>query len=495
MKHLFLAVSAVLALTSVLVYHSFPDQASDVPVVYWMTDPNPARVEQIRLFGKWLEDNGHPMMEIRIDAANNALQKKIIQGVSGVGGDVLDMHSGPQTWYFQSLGILEDLTDVAQEMGFGPDATYESVIPELAVLGRQYGYPCNAGAFSLWVNKKTFRKYGLEPPPRTWDFETFERIGKQFVQAANPPGERPTVFFCNRLLTSVMWRSLGLSIFNETCTRSIIDDERYVRVLRLLHKWIYEDHLLPSAADVASFDTESGYGGSQMFLFNSGNYAMFPMGRWALIRLRDFEDVELGLSNLPCDEFENAKLVARCAGIYKGSRKKEYAKYFLAYLASEEYNRQIVRDADALPPNPAYTGIEEFLRPPDHPREWGLHEILAEDMETIAIGGSYSPFVLPLTVDRIIREAEDAVQASRDTPEEAARRVGELINAEIDRTLEEYPALKKLYKHLMEAQEEIERLRAAGEKVPLELIQNSFHQRYYVSKGWSDPPGEAGGRP
>lgn len=49
---------------------------------------------------------------MKVDYANRDVSKQIIQGVSGVGGDVMDIWSpGGDMHYFKEIGILEDVTD------------------------------------------------------------------------------------------------------------------------------------------------------------------------------------------------------------------------------------------------------------------------------------------------------------------------------------------------------------------------------------------------
>ena len=74
-------------------------------------------------------------------------------------------------WAESSVGF--DLEDRPEELD------------RLASLSEAVGAP-------ILVNVDTFRRVGMEPPPREWNFETFERIGKEFVRRANPPGERQT---------------------------------------------------------------------------------------------------------------------------------------------------------------------------------------------------------------------------------------------------------------------------------------------------------------
>ncbi|NQU44933.1 carbohydrate ABC transporter substrate-binding protein, partial [bacterium] len=354
--------------------------------------------------------------------------------------------------------------------------------------------PCNVNVVGFWANVEAFERYGMEPPPEYWDVETFERTGREFVKRANPPGQRRTVFFSSsplgelgdRLLTA-LHRSLGLSIFNETMTRCTLDDERYVRVLAMIYRWVHVDHLMPTAADEASFATQAGYGGATLSLFQSGNYATVITGRWFLIRVRDFQNPpRVSVSNFPVFEFPNAVIRARTAGVYAGSKHPDLAVLFLAYLASESYNMQIVRDADALPPNPIFTRTDAYLRPADHPNEWGAHEIPAEAAKTIAISDSNSPFVPRATVERILRQGREEVLANLSSPSEAARTTARRINEEIDRRLENSSDLRKRYDSLVECQAEIERRRKAEEKVPLEWITDPFHRRYYSHQGWGE---------
>jgi multiple sugar transport system substrate-binding protein len=539
-KILFAFIVVALGLASVGTYLRMPDVTSDRPIIYWVTDPNPARHEQVNRFHQWLIKNGHyteeviesprqaervralgwsadfrsalramnpraealfagtlnqedypltlrvPKLELRLDTVNADPSKVIIQGISGVAAQVVQ--TGPTDLpYFHAVGLFEDVTDEALELGFDPSRTWDAIRPQLVLDERQYRFPANVFAHMYWVNKETFRKYGMDPPPRQWDFDTFERIGKEFVARANASGG-PRVFFSNTLDIWSARRSLGLDTFNETLTACTLDDPRYVQVLERIFKWTYEDRLLPSAADVASFAAEAGYGGSAPQLFYRGQYGMMRSGRYMLIQFRQFGAMELSVSEPPHGGFRNTDTGTRTASVYSGAEPsdKRLAVLFLAYLASEDYNTLIVHDADALPPNPIYTRTEEFLRPAAYPNEWGTHEVFSETAEQIAIVQASSPFVLPGTAGRIDHEAYQAVMARRISASEAAAQAGSRINAEIERTLRENPHLQERYAALVEDQRTIERLRAAGEKVPLELIRNPFHQRYYQAMGWAE---------
>ncbi|GAG43583.1 unnamed protein product, partial [marine sediment metagenome] len=172
----------------------------------------------------------------------------------------------------------------------------------------------------------------------------------------------------------------------ETMTRCVLDDDRYARVLGLLRKWTYEDHILPTAADEASFSAEAGYGGSEFSLFMHGHYAMIPIGRWLLIKVRQSaHPPRLAVSRVPCEEFPNTTMATRAAGVYVGSPHRDEAALFLAFLAGKGYNEHIAEAVDSQTPDPQYMRAEHILRPPEHPNEWGCHEAALEAADTTAI--------------------------------------------------------------------------------------------------------------
>jgi multiple sugar transport system substrate-binding protein len=475
-----------------------PEITSDVPVLYWVTDTNEARFEQIELFYDWLIENGHttpdgrPFLELRLDtAATFDVQKKIVQAVSGVAGDIIDSQS---LWSYQSMGILEDLTEPAKELGFDMSYTFPALESFLTIDGHQYGFPCNVTSLGLWINKDTFADLGMEVPPTHWDFATFERIGKEFVKRANTPGERQDVFFLNSLkkwegdmIVAALYRSLGLSAFNETLTACTLDDPRHARILELIRKWTHDDHIIASAAAQDAFSAQQGQagGGSMLPMLQQGKLGMMTMGSWCLISFRKFKvPVNLTVVNDPCDEFQNSILWTRPVGIYKGSKHKEKALLFPAFLASEAYNRQIVASADSMPPNPKYTYSEEFERPPDHPNEWGARNIPRDAAVSIGIPLVVSPFVAWYPTAQRQLEARQKVLAGLYTAEEAAVEAAMRVNEEIKLNLKANPALAPKYEKFCALQEKIDQYRAAGKPVPEEWIKNAFHKKYYAFKGW-----------
>lgn len=481
-----------------------PDTTSDVPVLYWVTDANPARYEQIELFHQWLIDEGHvtedgqPIMELRLDTASGDNTKKIVQSVAGVAGDIMDCDLA----LMRELGVLEDVTDAARELGFDPSVTYPGVESLLMFDGRQYGFTCNVATNVMWANVDTFEALGMEPPPFQMDADTFERIGREYVAKANADNPAKRRFFCESLagwqsdgMLLTMLRSSGQSLLNETMTASRLDqDSRFLDILDRFYRWTYVDNLIPTAAQESSFTAEAGYGGGAgLALFQTGQYGIILRGRWGLIRVRQFaEPPRVSVSAPPTmpGGVPNLVMGSRRAAVYKGSKHKDLAVLFLAYLASEPYSAQIVDSADALPPLPSAAESEAFKRPADFPNEWGVHEPIDRAARAMGLAQPMSPFVPVTYIMREITIARDHVMTNNrvKSPEQAVADCVRAINDEIARDVAADPEKQERYDRLIETQAKIDAYRAEGKKVPLEWITNPFYRWYYVQQGWAELP-------
>ncbi|HNC25175.1 MAG TPA: extracellular solute-binding protein [Opitutaceae bacterium] len=476
---------SLLALTalSAALYWTKPENRSTVTVLYWMTQNDAVKRETVALFRQWLVDQGLPPVEVRIDHSNQDITKKLVQGVSGVGGDLIDLYYS-ELETMQATGMLTDLTDIARREGYGTDTTYPAAYSDITVRGRQYGYPRNVDVTMIWVNRDTFARYNQPEPPRRWSWDEFEERGRRFVAAANPPGTRQRVYYINRVWPYVLRRGLGLSTYNETMTRCTLDDPRNVEVLRRLYRWTVEERLMPTSADQAAMAADGTAFDSSFGLFASGRFAMIYEGLWALIRLRPLGDFRLGAVEPFTGGFTNTEVGSGAVAVYAGTKHPVEARRFLQFLTSEPFNLLIARSGDSLPPRPQYAAHPEFLRPPGYEQDWAAKAEFARACPTVAIAQSKSPFALPSVVHKIDVAATEGVVAGQRTPEEAAREEAQRINAEIALTISQDADLRKLYDERVALQREIDARRAAGRKVPVAWISDPFHVAYYRAQGW-----------
>lgn len=484
MKILFAFLFLVLVAAGVVTYRSLPEHG-ERPVLTWVVDTGPFRERQKDLFEKWMVDNGYPEVELRIDATNREITKKMVQAVSGVGGDIIDAFTG-EVRRMEALGVAEDITDLAAGNGFDAGSTYPAIVPELVVDGRQYAFPRNVGTLMVWCNREAFRRVGMDPPPRQWSIDDFDRIGREFVTRSNPPGGARKTFFMNQLGGDriILIRSLGGDHYNETLTASAFDSPATIEVYKRSYQWTHVDRILPTKAEAKSLSGGSGVAPITYHLFAEGRYGLMRAGRWGLMFFREVGIGDLSICEMPNAEFRNTRIGIGAAVLYAGSKKKELAAYFFKFLASPEFNNLIIEGADALPPVPAYAFSEDFDRPPGRENEWGLHQPFLDTAFSTAIPIGVSPFVLASTVSRIELDAYERFMADRLTAEEAARKASEDIDREIARTVNSTASKKALYDSLVADQRKIDALRAAGKPVPAELIRNPFHLKYYAWKGW-----------
>lgn len=503
MNKLFFGILAILVAASIYTYLSEPEQQTGYPLVYWKSDANPQRYEQIELFSKWLEKThpelrttpGLPAFAVKLDSANN--QSTLIQAVSGVGGDLIDFSVVP---VFYAMGIVKDLTPYAKAGKFGLDTTYPGIAGLLSSYdGKQAGYPCNVAVGNFWINKKTFEKYGVKLPREEITLDEFERLGKEFVKKANATNPEKKVFFCPAAsgfganFNLINARSQGMDVFNETLTKSTVNDPRYIAPMKLLYKWTYTDKILPTAADVASQNVETGgYGGAAFTHFIKGTYGMIVTGRYALIRFRELpkeEQIPFHCVQYPqSGKFRNMIGTARITSMYTGTKDPDRTKYFFEFLASKDYNDYIIQGVDGLPPNPKFAmNNPEYLSPPKYPNEGNVHRNELKWAMELALPLSQTPYYSSTGRDWYIY-ALDKYLNDRATAEEAIKEAEDRINHSIQQTIRENPKLAKQYAEDIAIQKKIDDYKASGQKIPANWIKNPYYLKYYKSKNMLAEP-------
>ncbi len=491
MKKLFIGILVVLVAAAFYTYWTEPSNESRVPVVYWKSDSNPQRYEQIEMFHRWLvrkgyvTPDGEPMMKLELDAGGN--QSSLIQAVSGVGGDAIDAYVSS----FQPLGVCLDITDMGKELNFGEKDTYRAIWPMLTSEGRQYAYPCNLGVNTWWGNLDTFRKYGMEAPPKDWNIEEFEKYGVEFVRRANEGKERQDVYFIPSIATTpsipqMMARGEGVDMYNETLTRATINNPAYIRAFETVLRWTNDLHLAPSAAEVASMSSEGGYGGVNMSQFIAGKFGLVFYGRYCLIRFRESTTKINFFSTLPAmGDYKNVMVIARAAIMYRGSKHPELIKHFFEFLADKEYNDSIIEGADGLPPNPKFAENNPALyRPAAYPNEGDVHQNEFEWARDYGVIPPISPYFRGSSFDTWIKYALDKYFNNRvANAAEALQEAEDRYNESIDTTVAANPLLQEAYQRDVELQRRIDEYKAAGKKIPASWIKNPFYLKYYHDKG------------
>lgn len=486
MKTIYL-VAAIILGAALLALHATRPDAGGRPVLYWNTWPTEIRQKQIAIFHEWLKKKGYPDIDLQIDFDSGG-GKGIVQGVSGVGTDLLGSASQGSLRFLQEAGILMDLTDEAKRRGFGPGSYSPRIEPDLLVDGRQYAYPASIATIMFFTNKEVFRELGMTPPARRLDFAAFEQLGREFLAKIAPEeGKRRTRFFCSGMSPSPLWRSLGADGLNETMTASTLVDDRVVECLEMWKRWT-DEGILMSKTDFGSLTAAAGATafGPRLYNFQQGKIAVIMGGRYIFQSLRTCGEVEMGVMEFPNGGFPNTWQNPLSLSLYVASRHREEALRFLEFLASEEYNMSVVDLCDGEPPNYQYAHTERFLRPAGRPGEWEAQQGILDVAENTGICIACSPYLDAGLADGIVSMMLDKVDARLLDARTAVKEAAAQMDREIGQTLKDRPRLKAKYDEAVSRQREIERLRSEGRMVPQSLIDNPFHQAYYRFKGWSE---------
>ncbi|MBN8215441.1 MAG: carbohydrate ABC transporter substrate-binding protein [Spirochaetes bacterium] len=489
MKTLFLAILACLIVFSqAVVLRRAPSAAeTGVPVIYWSTMLTPSRVPTPGMFRAWLKRNGYPDMDLRIDTYNTSSSKVIVQSVSGVSPDLISGFS----WdfqYYDKIGMLDDLGPRMRDLPV-PGVSFDpQVSNDLFRDGKRLAYSVNAGTSLFFINREAFERLGMKPPASRWTIDEFEALGREWVAKANPGKPKLRKFFAENVDRETLRRSLGLSVLNETCTASRLGDPRHRELLARIQRWIREDRLLPSAADMDSMVQDAsgsaGNWGGSTGLFHRGYWAMTFTARHVYIRLRELKPLmNLVAVESPHGGYPNCITRTYGVALAAGGKHKDLSCYFMLFLLSPEHNRWMTEIVDQMPPLPEFRKERAYTHPPAWTNEWGPHAMVADRFTAIGIGSEYSPFIHYTAYQQYERRAWDALMSGVLTPDQAVAEMSGKIDEEIGKAVARDAKLDARYREAAQRQRQIDALRGAGKKIPLALVDNAFLRRYYQDTG------------
>lgn len=443
MKGVFLGVFVGLVLLSVVAWRiqPKPEEAGKIPLT-WVSDDNPARREQIALFNRL-----HPQYSLRLDPSNTGMEKVIVQSLAGVGPDLFDCYDGFQLSAYVKSGIAWDVTDQLAKAGIHPEKeVWPAVFPTILHEGRVYGFPTNAAVNAIWINKDIFDAEGIPYPKGPWTWDEFIPLAKRLTRRDEKGRPKYFGLFCdwwNWQQFVIQW---GGKIYSDDGTRCVIDSPEAVAGVQFLHDLIYKHHVMPNPAEEAAMASQGGWGTGTMALFGAGKAAMALGGRWWLCMLRNYEGLRLGAVACPFGPVRVYRGYGRATLINAKSPRRQHALEFLKYEASKPYNDLINHQADALAPVIRFSYTPEYLHDPEYPQE--DYNAVWRDVMKYGVPDQVSPFINGQRASRILNKQLDLVRQDQKPVAEALRTAAREINAEIQKTLERDPSLRRRYEEL-----------------------------------------------
>ncbi len=269
----------------------------DAPTLVWSTDDNPARQVQCQLFREWHLLNYGTPADIVTDPSNRDITKAIVQCVAGKGPDLIESYGPEQLRQFVESGVALDVTEAAQEDGFGLDMAFEAAKPSMATRGpdgewRQYAFPCNVGYTVLFYHQDLFEAAEVAKPRGPWSVEEATATARRLIDHAEREGTRR--FGIMNLGAWDMGVHAGGRFFNESATASLYNTPETVRGLTAYHDMIYRDDVAPTPAEAASVAAAGGAtmnagaeAASASSLFAAKVAAMYVGGRWEYVSLAE----------------------------------------------------------------------------------------------------------------------------------------------------------------------------------------------------------------
>ncbi|HZT40719.1 MAG TPA: extracellular solute-binding protein [Chthonomonadaceae bacterium] len=408
----------------------------------WATDDNPARKVQTDLFHKL-----YPRLDATVDPGLGGDQTKlIVQCATGTGPDIIDVYDQQQLHALVDTGILLDLTPYAKKMGFDPSKTYPAIAPALMVDGKQYRFPCNVWANCVLYNKQIFDDHGVPYPRPNWTYADFIATCKQILNNPSKSGQKHLAVanWLNTWFVQDLLMGYGGRFFTKDGLRSRLDSPEAIATMQKYYNLMYEDKVIPTAAEAAAMSSQGGWGSSGLNWFSSGKAAMIFIGRWYIVQVPNYPNLRghLGAVLLPRvgDRPSCGVTDSRAAGINVKSPHWREALSFLQYLAGPDYGKVIVEDGDSLPPNPqlARTGKDLVDAAVEDP---AFHAPFIQAMKN-ARPLDVSPFIDMSEVARWFSETIDKVENRLQTPPEAMRFLADEIDTTIRQNLERRPDLQ-----------------------------------------------------
>lgn len=443
MKYFFSSVLIGLLLWSLIMALTGPAAVNDsrVPLV-WVSDDNPARRAQIDLF------NGqNDRARISLDPESSGKEKVVVQCLSGVGPDLLDIFDGFELTAFVKAGIVLDITDELKSRGISiKDDTWNAASTTALLDGRAYGFPRSVSVDALLFNKNLFDQRGISYPGVFVTGDQFLELAKALT-VKDPDGR--TVKFGFQF---EWWqyrdflRQWGAQIYSDDGTRCLLDSPEAIAAVQYMHDLIWLHHVTPTPSEASALSSGGGYGTGKINVFGSGQAAMALAGRWWLPTLRNeanFPGLRVGVSECQFGSVRQHRGYCAVTAVNRFSPHRKEALEFLLFMASPQYNQLINRQADSMGPVKKWSESEDFVSRTEFPDE-EYNRVWIEAMKR-SIPDEVSPFISGAAANRIIMRQLDLVRNNLKSASEAMQTAARLINEEITASVGRDPELKKVY--------------------------------------------------
>ncbi len=486
MRNLFLVILGVLVVFSQLITFRYREQhGGDHKPVSWSTVMNPTYKGYLERYFAWRKKSGLPEDKIVIDVNNFGVQKTIVQSVAGVASDIIDTHN--EIAYYREMEIIDTLEAWPEIV--------EAVEKNLAAFpwvrdvyfkdGKLWGVPTRIHTSTFVVNQDALARVGMPKLPFTPTLDQYEQLAKEFVRKANAGKGKQEAYFSPNIPYVTLLHASGLSIFNESGTGMTSFDEARKTLMARYLRWVYDDHLIPTAAEMSSFTGEFNGLSVAFSLFYKGQLATMWGARYIAIFMRQMnQPVSMGVMLPPHGGYPVTDIGYGGLTLYKGGKNKEKAIAFMRWCTTPDFASAVAASADAIPPFSGVFDDPALNRPERFPNEWEFHPKFVDIIrEGHVAAPDECPYLIGAIGENSFRKHFDLWILRSVSSGAAWSNAVDVVAREVALNLKRHPEWKEKYERGLAAQKQIDQLKASGKKIPLNLVDNPFLKHYYRASG------------
>ncbi len=322
---------------------------------------------------KTFEDD-HPGLKIQTQVTSNGpdyVAKVLAQKASNTMPDVLGVENQTMFPYFQSKGVLLDLTSyLKKDQSFDRKEFYPKIIGRYTVDDRVYGVPYDCQPVcGVFLNKKLFEDAGADLPTGDWTWDQMIALGKKLTKRQ---GNRTVQYGLDPGGNWLNWIFAygGRQVDDvDHPTKVLLGSPEAIRGMQAYIDLILRDRVAPSQAGL------SNSGLTSADLFTTGKVAMSVEGYWNLVFEPDkFTNLDLGYVMLPPGPAGKRvfQTGGTCYSVSTGSNQKDNAFEFVKYfMGMPGWKAAAATDQPIYPPAyiPAYKQVFMKQKGPNWPVE------------------------------------------------------------------------------------------------------------------------------
>jgi multiple sugar transport system substrate-binding protein len=405
-------------------------QQTDITMMGW---GSPLEEENVNK-GIELFESQNPDINVTFNHIPNAdYQTKIDTAMAG--GNAPDVFWGSNMADYVSRGVTMDVTsNIQNDPVLGkPDYFIEPAeMGRATIAGKWWGIGSCWVLHHLYYNKKLFDAAGIEPPSydasKAWTWDQYLDIARKltFDSAGKHPDEdgfnaddikQYGVYWENwSLPRDVLVFSNGGEAYTDDYTCHLNAPEA-VEAYQALADLTIKHHVAPQAATFQQLGMANAWAA-----LAAGTVAILTDGSWALQDISKME-FEFGCGVLPMMKTAVTEAQAHVHMVYKDTPKADASWKFLAFLASDDYQRGLVQAGLWLPSHTSLLtpeGLATWVTPGVHPE--GYEQIATDYLAKYAKNYFYPAGFSD--ADALILAALDPVWTGDQTAEDAIANSG-----------------------------------------------------------------------